>query len=166
MSIFADIAAKNRTPATTGIPHSVPRAVPSVAEAVASGDPGAVSCVGVGMKIVGQVTSEGVVHVFGRMEGELRASSALISDAAHFEGKIIAQELTICGHVKGAIHATRVKLESSAVVQGDIFHRSLAIEENAQFEGRSRRQENPTEAPSSIEEDAPKLQPQTESAEA
>ena len=43
---------------------------------------------------------------------------------------------------------------------------TLAIEENAQFEGRSRRQENPTEAPSSIEEEAPKLQPQAESTEA
>ena len=166
MSILADIAAKARTQATTGNPHPVSRAAASATEPVAAGNPGAVSCVGVGMKIVGQVISEGVVHVFGRMEGELRAASALIGDAAHFEGKIIAQELTVCGHVKGAIHATRVKLESSAVVHGDIFHRSLAIEENAQFEGRSRRQENPTEAPSSIEEEAPKLQPQAESTEA
>ena len=33
-------------------------------------------------------------------------------------------------------------LNSTAVVEGDIYHRSLAIEENAQFEGMSRRQEN------------------------
>jgi cytoskeletal protein CcmA (bactofilin family) len=58
------------------------------------------------------------------------------------EGDIVAEELTIGGRVKGTIHANRVKLNSTAVVEGDIYHRSLAIEENAQFEGMSRRQEN------------------------
>jgi cytoskeletal protein CcmA (bactofilin family) len=31
------------------------------------------------------------------------------------------------------------------VVEGDIFHRSLAIEENARFEGMSRREEGQSE---------------------
>src|SRR5262249_37360755 len=44
--------------------------------------------------------------------------------------------------VKGTIRASRVKLVSSASVEGDIFHRSLAIEENARFEGTSRRDDN------------------------
>ena len=35
------------------------------------------------------------------------------------------KELTISGQVKGTIHANRVKLNSTAVVEGDIFHRSL-----------------------------------------
>jgi cytoskeletal protein CcmA (bactofilin family) len=41
--------------------------------------------------------------------------------------------------VKGTIRANRVKLNSTAVVDGDIYHWSLAIEENAPFEGMSRR---------------------------
>jgi cytoskeletal protein CcmA (bactofilin family) len=32
-------------------------------------------------------------------------------------------------------------------VEGDIFHRSLAIEENARFEGTSRRDDNATDKP-------------------
>jgi cytoskeletal protein CcmA (bactofilin family) len=36
------------------------------------------------------------------------------------------------------------------VVEGDIYHRSLAIEENAQFEGMSRRQENVIDTPSLV----------------
>ena len=50
--------------------------------------------------------------------------------------------------MKGTIHANRVKLNSTAVVEGDIYHRSLAIEANAQFEGMSRRQENVIDMPS------------------
>ncbi|MFY9882953.1 MAG: polymer-forming cytoskeletal protein, partial [Pseudolabrys sp.] len=66
------------------------------------------------------------------------------------EGDIVAEELTIGGRVKGTIHANRVKLNSTAVVEGDIHHRSLAIEENAQFEGMSKRQEKPIEMPSLV----------------
>ena len=66
------------------------------------------------------------------------------------EGDVVAEELTIGGHVKGTIHANRVKLNSTAVVEGDIFHRTLAIEENARFEGMSRREENTIDMPSRV----------------
>jgi cytoskeletal protein CcmA (bactofilin family) len=58
------------------------------------------------------------------------------------EGELIAEDLTIGGSVKGTIHANRVKLSSTAVVEGDIFHQTLTIDENARFEGTSRRDEN------------------------
>jgi len=66
------------------------------------------------------------------------------------EGDVVAEELTIGGHVKGTIHANRVKLNSTAVVEGDIFHRTLAIEENARFEGMSRREDNTIDTPSRV----------------
>ena len=69
----------------------------------------------------------------------------MIAEGAQMEGDVVAEELTIGGYVKGTIHANRVKLNSTAVVEGDIFHRTLAIEENARFEGTSRRQENTTD---------------------
>jgi cytoskeletal protein CcmA (bactofilin family) len=66
----------------------------------------------------------------------------VIAEGARVEDDDVAEELTIGGHIKGTIHANRVKLNNTAVVEGDIFHKTLAIEENAQFEGMSRRQEN------------------------
>ena len=60
-----------------------------------------------------------------------------ISDGAEVEGTIAAQELTIGGRFKGTIQADRVMLTSSAVVEGEIHHHSLAIEENAWFAGAS-----------------------------
>ena len=68
-----------------------------------------------------------------------------ISNGAQVEGTIAAQELTISGRFKGTIQADRVLLTSSAVVEGEIHHRSLTIEENAWFAGSSR----PKEAPAS-----------------
>jgi hypothetical protein len=48
-----------------------------------------------------------------------------------------------------AIRAVRVKLQDGGAVEGDIFHRSLSIDENSQFEGSSRRVEKPIDLSSS-----------------
>jgi cytoskeletal protein CcmA (bactofilin family) len=95
-----------------------------------------------GMTIVGKISGESTVQVFGCIEGELRALTVLINEGAKVEGDVVAEELTVGGQVKGTIHANRVKLNSTAVVEGDIFHRSLSIEENARFEGSSKREDN------------------------
>jgi len=78
----------------------------------------------------------------------VHASNVVIAEGANVVGDIIAEELTVGGHLKGTIRANRVKVVSAGIVEGDIFHRTLAIEENARFEGTSRRNENPVEMPS------------------
>jgi cytoskeletal protein CcmA (bactofilin family) len=105
------------------------------------------SCIGSDMSIIGKIDCNGSAQVFGRIEGELRASQLLISDGAQVQSNIIAQDVTVCGRVKGTIRAVRVKLQNGGAVEGDIFHRSLSIDENSLFEGSSRRVENPTGAP-------------------
>jgi cytoskeletal protein CcmA (bactofilin family) len=113
-----------------------------------------VSCIGSGMSIIGNIECNGPAQVFGRVEGEVRASDLLIGDGAQVEGSVIAQDVKICGSVKGTVRATRVKLQRGGAVEGDIFHRSLSIDENALFEGTSRRVENPTDTASSVEANA------------
>jgi cytoskeletal protein CcmA (bactofilin family) len=103
-----------------------------------------VSCIGSGMSIVGNVECSGAAQVFGRIEGELRATELLIGEGAQVEGSIQAEQVTISGRVKGTIRAIRVSL-LRATVEGDIFHRSLSVDESSVFEGGSRRVENPVE---------------------
>jgi cytoskeletal protein CcmA (bactofilin family) len=116
---------------------------------------GMASCIGSDMSIVGNIECKGPAQVLGRIEGELRASDLQISDGAQVEGSVIAQNVTVCGRVKGTIRAVRVKLQNGGVVEGDIFHRSLSIDENSQFEGSSRRVENPTDLSSSVDAKGP-----------
>jgi cytoskeletal protein CcmA (bactofilin family) len=134
----------------------------AVVEQVASGpEPTATkkserdSCIGAGMSIVGKIECNGPAQVFGRIEGEVCASDLLVGDGATIDGSVIAQDVTVCGRIKGTIRAVRVKLQNGGAVEGDIFHRSLSIDENSLFEGSSRRVENPTEIPSSIDAKAP-----------
>jgi cytoskeletal protein CcmA (bactofilin family) len=116
---------------------------------------GMASCIGSDMSIVGNIECKGPAQVFGRIEGEVRASDLQINDGAQVEGSVIAQNVTVCGRVKGTIRAVRVKLQNGGAVEGDIFHRSLSIDENSQFEGSSRRVENPTDLSSSVDTKGP-----------
>jgi cytoskeletal protein CcmA (bactofilin family) len=116
---------------------------------------GTASCIGSDMSIVGKIECNGPAQVFGRIEGEVRASDLLIGDGAQVEGSVIAQDVTVCGRVKGTIRAVRVKLQHGGAVEGDVFHRSLSIDENSQFEGSSRRVENPADLSLSVDGKGP-----------
>jgi cytoskeletal protein CcmA (bactofilin family) len=47
------------------------------------------------------------------------------------------------GRVVGSVRGLRVTLQAQSHVEGDIFHQSLAIEQGAYFEGKSRRSDDP-----------------------
>jgi cytoskeletal protein CcmA (bactofilin family) len=111
-----------------------------------------VSCIGSGMSIVGNVECSGPAQVFGRIEGELRASDLVIGEGAQIQGSVIAQEVTVSGAVKGTIRAVRVILQGGTV-EGDIFNRRLSIDESSVFEGASRREENPADRPREVVSD-------------
>jgi cytoskeletal protein CcmA (bactofilin family) len=100
-----------------------------------------VSCISSVMTVVGKLAGEGTVKIYGRVEGEIKATSVVVFDGGEVVGDIIAEDVTIGGHVNGTIRGDRVKLIGTAVVEGDIFHRSLVIEEKARFEGSSRRED-------------------------
>src|SRR4029077_18945955 len=124
------------------LPSTVQQPQPAATKSAERVSANEISTISRGMTVVGKIVSEGSVHVLGQVEGELRALTVLIAEGAKVEGDVVAGELIIGGMVKGTIHANRVKLNSTAVVEGDMFHRSLSIEENARFEGSSKREDN------------------------
>jgi cytoskeletal protein CcmA (bactofilin family) len=135
-----------------------PRQRSAVAPTAATlGSSKTISSIGSDMTIVGKIICKDLIKVHGLVEGELNASNALIADGARIEGEIVAEELTIAGRVKGDIHALRVKLEGTAVVEGNIFHRVLSMDENARFEGCSRPEDIRPEPRSSINAESSSL---------
>ena len=115
----------------------------------------AASSISSGLSIVGKIVGHGALTIFGRVEGEVRASNVVIAEGAEIVGDVVAEELTVGGHIKGTINANRVKLNGTGVVEGDICHRTLAIEENARFEGTSRRNENTIDMSSRVQTNHP-----------
>jgi len=107
-----------------------------------------VSVFGPGMMITGNITCSGALQIHGRVSGEVHTAQLTICEGAKVEGKIVAQDTVIKGEFKGTIHGNTVKLHATAVVDGEIYNRSLSIEQNAQFEGVARRLDRPVDAPS------------------
>jgi cytoskeletal protein CcmA (bactofilin family) len=115
---------------------------------------GRVASISRGTSIVGKIVCDGAVNIFGRIEGEVRGASVNVCEGAHVDGNLFAEELIVGGSVRGTIEATRVKLQSTADVKGDICHQLLSIEENAQFDGTSKRVTKATESRSSVQSSA------------
>jgi cytoskeletal protein CcmA (bactofilin family) len=95
------------------------------------------------LTITGNLESEGEVQVDGRIHGHIRCTHLTVGRDATIEGNITADEVVVRGTVKGMIRANRVILQDSAHVRSEIYHKKLAIEEGASFEGNSRCCEDP-----------------------
>jgi cytoskeletal protein CcmA (bactofilin family) len=93
--------------------------------------------IGDGLKIVGNVTAEGLVEVNGQIEGDVHCTSLIVSPKAQIVGSITAEHVVVNGRVEGPIQGGDVVLKSKAHVVGDIHHQSLTIEKGAYFDGRA-----------------------------
>ena len=129
------------------MPHSTGQAttppMPPRAAGTRSGDRIAPSIIGPDLTIMGNLISAGEVQVDGEVQGDLHGTHVVIGEKARITGGIMAQEIVVRGHVMGSIRGNKVMLQASSHVEGDVHHQSLAIEQGAYFEGKSRRSENP-----------------------
>jgi cytoskeletal protein CcmA (bactofilin family) len=89
------------------------------------------------MTVIGDLETEGVVRIEGRVKGTVKVGSQiLVTQGATIEGDLHTQEAVIAGTVTGAIHASdRVELQATAVVAGDIHTGRIAIVEGAKVAG-------------------------------
>lgn len=97
------------------------------------------SIISVDLRVVGDLNSDGEIHVDGIIEGDIRSKSLLVSETASIKGEIIAENVRIHGTVNGQIKAVAVTLAKTARVNGDILHETLAIEKGAFLEGHCKR---------------------------
>ena len=101
------------------------------------------SIIGEDLTIIGNVTSKGEIQVDGEIQGDIHCGSLLLGDKSQVMGSVIAEDIVVRGRVVGSIRGLRVTLQAQSHVEGDIFHQSLAIEQGAYFEGKSRRSDDP-----------------------
>jgi len=119
-------------------PHS-PAATENAITAPSTGEK---SVIGNDLKIVGQglkIISRGILQVDGEIEGDVMAAEVVVGEKGKVTGMVAGQQVVIRGSVSGVICGKTVALQASSQIEGDIHHMSFAIEQGAQFEGRSRR---------------------------
>ena len=95
------------------------------------------------ISITGNIHSDGEIQIDGKVEGDIKCTSLIVGENADVSGGVVAEDVVVRGKVNGSIRGVRVTLEATSEVEGDIYHKTLAIEQGAYFEGKSRRQEDP-----------------------
>jgi cytoskeletal protein CcmA (bactofilin family) len=91
------------------------------------------------LHIVGNVRTEGELHIDGRIDGDVEAHSVTIGESGYLDGHVETQELVVHGIVRGSVRARRVHLVGGCKVVADITHDLLSIDQGASFEGHCRR---------------------------
>jgi cytoskeletal protein CcmA (bactofilin family) len=114
------------------------------------------STIGEDLKITGNVSSKGEIHLDGDVNGDVSCVALVLGESARLDGNVIAEDVVIRGRLTGSIRALRVTLQAMSHVEGDIFHQSIALEQGAFFEGRSCRCEDPMQIGGSLANGAAK----------
>lgn len=125
------------------LPSNAPASRP-IGAALRTTERGTPSVIGPELQITGNLVSRGEVQIEGQINGDIHGSHVLVGERATVTGGIVADEVVVRGHVMGSVRGKRVLLQSTSRVEGDIYHLTLAIEQGAYFEGKSRRTEDPT----------------------
>lgn len=116
------------------------RAAAQASESLPSRPMGAVpSIISADMTIIGDIASQGEVHIDGTVQGDVTVKALVLGEGADIKGTISAEKVRVCGAVTGSIRAQDVTLVRTARVLGDILHLQLAIEPGARLEGMCRR---------------------------
>jgi cytoskeletal protein CcmA (bactofilin family) len=105
------------------------------------------SIIGSDVEIEGNVRTVGELQLDGAIRGDLACGGLVMGESGAVKGTITADNVTIRGTVTGETRARSVRLEKSAVVDGDVYHESLSVEAGARLTGRFAHTSSPKEVP-------------------
>lgn len=140
----------NPTTASSDFKPSAPKAKPPASQL--SSD----------LHITGNLKTTGDIQIEGTVDGDIRAHLLTIGEGATVNGECIADDVVVNGRVVGTVRGLKVRLTSTARVEGDIIHKTIAIESGAHFEGSVQRQDDPLNGTKNAAKQPPRLTPPTD----
>ena len=119
------------------------------AKATTGGGDGALSIIAAGMLVTGDIESNGVVKIEGRVEGSIRsARQVLVGRQGQVKGDIETREAVIGGSVDGSITASeRTEVQGTAKISGDIRTKTIVVVEGGAINGTVKMEENVVAGP-------------------
>lgn len=153
MPIWKDNTASRQTPAPAAAPEPkeaarykavlAPELAPSPAAAPAlradSRTPGKESLIAADLAIEGKIEGGGSVRIAGKFKGDVNVDGDLTVEAgAKLTGSVRADKVTIAGELEGNIEqASRVDLQQTGVVIGNLKAHSLSVAPGARIRGQA-----------------------------
>jgi len=112
------------------------------------------SIISFGTKIKGDILGGDVIHIDGRLEGNVCCDELIIGSRGQVLGQVRAKTLSLYGTLQGSAEAENLFIAGSARLTGDALHGSIAIEPGAYIEGRCIRINKPAELKPAVKVEA------------
>lgn len=100
------------------------------------------SIISFGTKINGNILGGDVIHIDGRLEGNISCEELNIGTKGQVIGQVKAKTLNLYGSLQGTAEVENLFIAGTARLLGDAVHQSIAIEPGAYIEGRCIRVNN------------------------
>ena len=84
-----------------------------------------------GTKILGNIVDGDIIHIDGKMEGDVSCKELIIGAGGMIKGNVEAKSLEIYGELNGTIKAENLFIASTAKFIGDSVYKTIAIEPGA-----------------------------------
>lgn len=90
-------------------------------------------------KVNGDITSDGIIHIDGHVEGDICCSELVIGVKGSVTGCVTVQNMHLYGTLRGKAMADNLFVSKTAKLIGDATHNSIAIEPGAYIDGHCMR---------------------------
>ncbi|MDR9417424.1 polymer-forming cytoskeletal protein [Gracilimonas sp.] len=99
-----------------------------------------VNIISEGTTLKGDISAKADIRVAGIIEGEATSKGKLIiTVSGNIKGNVTTQEADIAGKVEGQVKVSdKLTLRENAIIDGDIYVKTLIVEEGAQINGSCR----------------------------
>lgn len=96
-----------------------------------------ISVVAEGTLWKGEIDADGSIHVFGRVEGTLKAREDIwIAEGSDVQATVTAQQVIVAGRVSGTVRAlARFEALPQGVIEADVHAPSFVVHEGATING-------------------------------
>lgn len=94
------------------------------------------SIIGSDIKITGNVSTPGELHLDGVIEGDVDCGELTVGEHGIVTGTVKSETVTLRGTVEGKLRAKTVNLEQSAKVNGDVTYGTMTMEAGVQIDGK------------------------------
>jgi cytoskeletal protein CcmA (bactofilin family) len=89
--------------------------------------------------VKGHIATVGTVLLNGRLEGNICCTRLEIGENGYLLGKVTAEHVLISGQVVGEVRGLVVEVMRNAIVEADVYHAQLSLDQDAVMSGVSQR---------------------------
>jgi len=84
-----------------------------------------------GTKILGNIVDGDIIHIDGKMEGDVSCKELVIGTSGYMKGNVVAKSFELYGELNGSIQAENLFIASTAKFIGNSVYKTIAIEPGA-----------------------------------